>query len=96
MNAVLSVKTLLKCRVVSINVVENMVGILLLSRSEHHDLVPLTQLLQNILNVRSQSHRNFSPLEAELKGSFKAIRDMVLEFGCDKSFIHVKNEEPVF
>ena len=83
LDAVLPVESLFEQRVVPIDVVQNLVGVLLLARCENYDFIPLDQFFEDILNVWAQSHLNFRALEGELKRWFEATGYVSFEFRGD-------------
>ena len=93
LDAVLAVQALLEDAVGRVDVVQDVVSILLLASCEDNYLVPLYQLLEHILSVRSEPHWNFCPLKFEFEGRFKTIRNTVLKLGGYKSFVHIKNDQ---
>ena len=56
LDAVLAVQALLEDAVGRVDVVQDVVSILLLASCEDNYLVPLCQLLEHILSVRSEPH----------------------------------------
>ena len=56
LDAVLAVQALLEDAVGRVDVVQDMVSILLLASCEDNYLVPLCQLFEHILSVRSEPH----------------------------------------
>ena len=95
LDAVLPVESLLKQRVVSVDVVKNLVSVLLLTCRENYDFVPLDKFFEDILHIWAQSHLNFRPLEGELKRRFEAIGDVAFKFRGNQCLIHIKDKQSV-
>jgi len=76
-----------------IDVVEDVVGVLLLASSENNDLVKLGKLLEAVHKVGSQSNRDLLAAEGEREGSLELVRNVAFEFGGNESFVHVENQQ---
>ena len=96
LDTVLPVEPLLEYRVVWIDVVKDLVCILLLSCSEHHQFVPLLQFFQNILHVWSETNLDLSSSKTKLECRLEAVRDVPLKLCCYKCLIHIEDEGFVF
>ena len=83
LDAVLPVESLFEQSVVPIDVVQNLVGVLLLTRCENYDFIPLNQFFEDILDIWAQSHLNFGALEWELKRWFEATGYVSFELRGD-------------
>ena len=95
LDTVLTIEALLEDLVVAIDIVENRVGVFLLTSCENHDFVPLRQPFEHILNVGSQAHWDFYVLEGEFESGLKAIGNVTFELSSNQRLVHVKDQKLV-
>jgi len=76
----------------NVEFVENGIGILAQTGSEHNNLVQLPHLLQKFVDPRSRKYMKMMPMELDLDRNYKVWLRYWFETAVNQSFIQIKHQ----